>query len=416
MRVLHLTTYPVAIPRHGGQARVANILATYAAAGIESRFVAVYQPEIYGPDGVYGADSVGPHDIPFPRDSVHRRRDLPLCTDLASGQFAAADPVAWAHFEEQLVRFRPDVVQLEHPWLWPVVARARREGRVAPFRVVYSSQNVEAPLKRHVLEGTDPVVVERVTDEIETLERVVVRNADLVVAVTPRDAATYRAWGAERVLVARNGIAERVVDPPVVAEWRRKLRGVDFALFVGSAYPPNLVGFWDMFAPSLAFLAPHQRIAVVGGITQILTLDARFAAWREVNASRLLLLGEQDERVLGALLRLASCIVLPITVGGGSNIKTAEAIFARTLVVGTTVSLRGYEDVVAELSGIYCADEPATFRRLVKAALDGGLPRPEAAPEVRRRVLWQETLAALPEAVAALARGVPEVAAAELRP
>ncbi len=402
MRVLHLTTYPVELPRHGGQARVSNICATYAAAGITSRVIAVYEPENYGPE------ALGAHDLAFPLDSPHRRRDLPFCTDLASGEFAARDTGAWAHIHKQLLAFRPDVLQLEQPWLWPVVDRARRDAAVPSFRVVYSSQNVEAPLKRRVLQGCAAEQVETVVAEIEALEQAVTRAADLVVAVTASDARTYEVLGARRVILARNGIVERAVDPELLAYWKKVLRGIDFALFVGSAYPPNVAGFWEMFAPSLAFLAPHQRILVVGGISHVLPTHPGFSRWREVNASRLLFLGPREEAVLAVLLELAACIVLPITTGGGSNIKTAEAIYSRKPIVGTTTSFRGYEDVVAELSGIHRTDDPGEFRRQVKRAIDGLVPRPvDDRLELRRRVLWKEALAALPRELRSLARDVP---------
>src|SRR5262249_17297533 len=97
VRVLHLVTYPVVVPLHGGQAGVANIAATYARAGVTSRVIAVYQPEIYG------GDRVGPHDIAFPVDSPQRRTALFLCTDLASGDFAVEDAEAYAYFRRQFL-------------------------------------------------------------------------------------------------------------------------------------------------------------------------------------------------------------------------------------------------------------------------------------------------------------------------
>lgn len=394
MRVLHLSTYPVAVPRHGGQARVANLARVYEAAGIESRVIAVYEPEHYG-----GA-LLGPHDVPFPWDSPHRDTGLPFCTDLASGEYAAGDPSAWGRLQREVTVFRPEVIQLEQPWLWPFLRRLRAERAAPPFKVVYSSQNLEAPLKARMLEGQPPALVDRVVARIEALERELAAAADLTVAVTAADAEVYRAWGARRVVVAPNGVVERAVDPERVRDWEARLRGRRFALFVGSAYPPNVRGFWEMFAPSLAFLAPDERVVVVGGIGSIV-MDAPSArVWERLNASRLECVGMQEEADLAALLALAACVVLPITIGGGSNIKTAEAILSGRPVVGTTTSFRGYE-ALASLPGLHQTDDPAEFRRLVRQALD----RP-AAPadrtEARRRVLWTHTLGNLPADLAAL--------------
>jgi hypothetical protein len=103
------------------------------------------------------------------------------------------------------------------------------------------------------------------------------------------------------------------------------------------------------------------------------------------------------------LLALAACIVLPITFGGGSNIKTAEALFSGRPVIGTTHSLRGY-DFARRLPHVYCTDEPNEFRRLTRAAIDDRLPPPATPddPALRASVLWKNTLAGVPQALAAL--------------
>jgi glycosyltransferase involved in cell wall biosynthesis len=411
MRVLQLTTYPVKVPRHGGQARVANIERTYGAAGITTRVLAVYYPEYYAKDV---ADE---RDLPVREDAVQRRESPPLCTDIASGEFAAADAGAWSDVLAQITAFAPDVVQLEQPWLWPVVRRLRAGACEAPFRLVYSSQNVEAPLKARLLADHPVELVRSVVDRITGLEREVVAAADLTIAVTESDAETYREWGARQVLVAPNGIVERPVDPERVRAWDAHLGGNRFALFVGSTHPPNVSGFWEMFAPSLAFLAPDERILVVGGISDIIVDSPLYRRWAHINASRLERAGVQSEENLAALIALASCIVLPITIGGGSNIKTAEAIFSGRPVVGTSLSFRGFEAALS-LPRVYRTDDPAEFRRLVKRAIEGSLPPGGAdRPDIRRRVLWSETLKALPAEVRKLVQPAAAVGAtpAEVR-
>jgi glycosyltransferase involved in cell wall biosynthesis len=399
VRVLHLSTYPVEVPRHGGQARVANLMRVYEAAGIATRLIAVYEPEYYT------GDLVGSADIPFPADSTHRNRQFPFCTDLASGEFLARDAGAWKELARNVASFRPDVIQLEQPWLWPAAKRLRAEAVVPAFRVVYSSQNIEAPLKRRLLSGYEQGLVGPIIAQIESLEREIVAVADLTIAVTASDATVYHEWGARHVIVAPNGIVERTLDPALVRAREARLDGRRFALFVGSAYPPNVTGFWDMFAPSLAFLAPDELVMVVGGISTIILDAPTCRAWEQLNASRIERAGVQSEDNLAVLLSLASCVVLPITVGGGSNIKTAEAILSGKPIVGTTLSFRGYETMTG-LPRVHRTDEPAEFRRLVKRALEGSLSAggPER-PEVRRRVLWNETLSLVPGEIAALVAG-----------
>lgn len=397
MRILQLATYPSRIPRHGGQARVSNIRAVLAAAGHEVHSLAVYEPENYG------GDALEPHDIEFPLDSPFRHAKLPFLTDCASGQFLAGDERAWRAFAQAMKRFAPQVVSLEQPWLLPAVMRWRTEHPERPVALVNSSQNIEAPLKREILADWPGAEVEMAVRRIEALEREAAQVCDLSIACTEDDAAELVAMGARRVVVAGNGIVERTVDPQRVADWNWHLGGRRLALFVGSAYPPNAEGFWEMFAPSLAFLAPDQRILGVGGVSGLVTAHPEYKRWEGINASRFVPAGIQSEEALGALLALAACIVLPITKGGGSNIKTAEAVHTGKPVVGTTKSFRGYERVLA-LPGVHRADEPAEFKRLTRAALDEALPA--AGPDdraLRDSVLWRETLKGLPAEFAALA-------------
>jgi hypothetical protein len=396
MRVLQLTVYPIEQPRHGGQARCANLRAALEAQGHEVRTLAVYEPEHYG------GDAVGAHDIPFPGHSTYRKHALPLCVDYASGDFLAAVDGARQHLDDVASSLRPDVLLLEHPWHWPAAEHLRARSTTPPS-IVYSSHNIEAPLKAAILAGVDPDAAERIVASIEARERALCAAADLCIAVTDADADVLRGFGARRVIVASNGIVERRVDERHLRDWQWFLGGKRFALFVGSAYPPNAVGFWDMMGPSLAFLPPDERVLAVGGVCKLLVEHPTYLQWEGVNAARLETAGVQSEDALGVLLTLASCILLPITFGGGSNIKTAEAIFANRPVIGTTHSLRGYE-FARRLPHVHCTDDPVEFRRLVRLALDERLPAPQAAddPALRASVLWRHTLAGVPAAIASL--------------
>jgi hypothetical protein len=363
--------------------------------------VAVYESENYG------GSAVGSQDIEFPLDSSFRHPELPFLTDYDSGRFLAGDERAYRKFARTMDRFSPHVVTLEQPWLLPGFDRWRRERPQRHVALVYSSQNIEAPLKREILADQPVDLVDEAASRIDALERDAAQRADLTIACTADDGASLRAFGARRVAVAGNGIVERAADAVHVANWSRRLGERRFALFVGSAYPPNADGFWEMFSPSLAFLAPDQRILGVGGVCGVVTAHPSYQTWEGINASRFVPEGPLSEQALGALTTLATCIVLPITKGGGSNIKTAEAVHTGKPVIGTTKSFRGYERVLS-LPHVYRVDGPLRFRQLTRAALDGTLPPPGPDDrELRDSVLWRETLKALPGEFEALADGLP---------
>ncbi len=386
MRILQLSTYPLAMPRHGGQIRAAELRRVMETAGHEVRSIAVYPAESYG-----GA-AVGDHDVAFPIGSTFRNPSTPYLSDVDAGRYLAGDTNAYARFCTEVRTFGPDVVMLEQCFLWPAVRRLLEEIPETRFKVVYSSQNMESELKREVLRGVPEAVVTTAVREIAALEADLARAAHLAIACTDADASALKSLGARNVLVAANGSSRKTASEQTLQSWKDHLKDARFALFVGSGHPPNADGFWTMFAPSLAFLAPDQCVIAVGGVGTLLPRHETFQRWDQINASRLRCAGMLEDESLAALLALAACVVLPIAGGGGSNIKTAEALINARLVIGTSASFRGYTGV-DRLQGVHRADEPLQFRRLVKAALDGELAGCNAGNPDRDAFLWTSTLA-----------------------
>lgn len=405
-RVLQLTTYPLKSPRHGGQLRCAAIRERYRALGLEVQTIAV----IHGTD--YRAADHEQNDIVLPADSAFFDPAFPRFTDLQSGVFVRDDAQVWQGFRGFLNRFQPDVIQLEQPWLYPAVRRWLDErgagGRTRP-RLVYSSQNIEWKLKRdeRAAESGADDGQEREVARVESLERELVRASDLVVACTEAELDELRAMADDRGVprrtyaTAANAIAPFEADPQRIRAMRDRL-GLDcYPLFIGSAHPPNADGFWDMLAPSLAFLRPDEKIVVAGGVGHLLRNDKRYRAWSGINEPRLCVLGEVERDDLSALLYGAAVIVLPITTGGGSNLKTAEAIYSGRPILATPHALRGYGDA-AQWPTITVADTADGFRRALRALLDAPPRERETPTHTRNAVTWDHTLTPLAAAMGVL--------------
>lgn len=408
MRVLQLVTYPLKVPRHGGQLRCAAIRECYRALGLEVETVAV----LHGND--YRPAEHERNDIVLPPDHPGFDPAFPRMTDLQRGRVLAGDARAWAGFRDLLDRLRPQLVQLEQPWLYPAVRRWLDERafdeRDRP-RLVYSSQNIEWKLKRDEAPAgvATGAAYAREVAAVEALERELVRAADLVVACTDEelaqlrelagDAATARAW-----ITAPNAIAPFMPDPARVAAMKQRLGLERYPLFVGSAHPPNVDGFWRMLAPSLAFLRPDEKIVVAGGVGHMLRQHPLYAAWSGINEPRLAILGEVERDDLLALLGGAAAVLLPITTGGGSNLKTAEAIYSGRPVLATPHALRGYGDA-SRWPTLRVTGAPDEFRRHLRALLDGPEPVPPADhARSRTDVTWARALEPLAEAVLRLQR------------
>lgn len=398
--VLVLGSYPAAQPRHGGQVRLAQVVQAYRARGHRVTLATFYPGH-----GVYHSAGLGPADVALPLEGLRtwRGQNVGFLEDLVSGDLVGADDARIAALESHAGPV--DLVHLEQPWLLPVAQRLRERQRVGAFRLVYGSQNIEWRLKQAIFQQyqlTAPPYPEAV-QAIEALERACAQAADIVAAVTEEDARELQSWTRSPVLLASNGIAPWQADPQRVAMWRERLGPDPLALYVASAHPPNIAGFTEACGDSLAPLAPSHRIVLAGGAAEHIIQSAWYKSWEPLNARRVEAVGVVDDDDLSALRELAHTFILPVTSGGGSNLKTAEALYSRKHVIATPLAMRGFEAMAqgAGMPGLCIAAPGRDFIQALERSLDAPLPVHDAASIERLESLtWAHTLRALCDAVA----------------
>jgi glycosyltransferase involved in cell wall biosynthesis len=71
---------------------------------------------------------------------------------------------------------------------------------------------------------------------------------------------------------------------------------------------------------------------------------------------------------LSVIKRCCHGVFLPIRSGGGTNLKTAEALALGKWVVATSTALRGFERF-SRAEGVTVADTPADFRQAMRRTL-----------------------------------------------
>ncbi len=83
---------------------------------------------------------------------------------------------------------------------------------------------------------------------------------------------------------------------------------------------------------------------------------------------------------------------MPITQGGGTNLKTAEALWSGRHVVATTTAMRGFEVFIGQ-QGIHVTNNPAIFKQqLRKVMATSPLELNQLDHESRAIVLWGHCL------------------------
>ncbi|MBN9552624.1 MAG: hypothetical protein J0H31_28165 [Alphaproteobacteria bacterium] len=397
MRYVSLGTFPIWQPVHGGQLRANAVHRVLRDCGWETRHIVVT------PNG--GAKrEMEPGDlfIEMPRRFRKRMARRGWRSDVATAEFITASRSHRREIARFLDGFRPDVIALEQCWLWPAVREYMETcAPEARFSIVYCSQNVEQELlARAKMPGSevDHWSVQRAAD----IESDLATKAGLVVAVSEQDAAYFRKLN-PNVVVAANGIWPRAI-PVGLEHWASRFGGLRTALFVASGHPPNANGFLELTAPDLGFLSPAERIVVVGGVAGQIEHDQRFLRGGDVNNARIELLGVRDAGTLSALIELADVVILPILEGGGTNIKTAEALYNRKSIVATPFAFRGFEQF-KHSRNVRLADNPMDFQDLLVQALRSERydPGPTDVAQLDR-LLWTATLQDLPDQLAALPR------------
>jgi hypothetical protein len=383
-------THSTLRPIHGGQLRSYNIGRALEANGYMVRGIAACFRQA--------------HDIVNERECIldiykARMWKGSVCRGSFSDYFMLHtvndDPELRAEFFRYSGAVRSDIIMLEHPWLWPLV-RLLPDVASGHVPVVYNSQNVEAHLKHKIvadlkLDETEMGVARPLLTAVDEFEREVVTSVKAVTACTTEDAAVFDAWGARRTMVAGNG-SRRPVGTGLRRPFPASLpEGARYAFMVGSGHPPNVTGFENLVLPWLSKLRPGQRVVVAGGASDWIRNRLIETGIADALEGRLVLLGHVSDLALSVLIENAACIMLPIEYGGGSNLKTAEALLSDRRVVASAAAMRGFEPY-RDLPGLTIVDGQADFCTAVLAALEDGSPAPRPFASVKA-LTWEAMLA-----------------------
>lgn len=295
-----------------------------------------------------------PHGVPI--DHIYHDVDL--------GRRAAADARLVTSIIEHLRRHDTSAILLEQPFLVEVAGAA---ADALDIPVVYSCQNVEYRLRRDLERFHDdwrrPTTR---SDQVRKLEQAAVDLAAAVTTICPSDqTAMNEEFGCDSTIVPNgSSVAEvRYGSNPSQAEV------VDF-LFAGSSYWPNIEGFAQIATPSLAFLPPGTKVHVAGSVSSQLLAHPRIIRHQSANASRLALHGFLPMPELVDLMRQSRAVLVPVFIGEGSNLKSADALASGSPVIMTRRATQGYESVLAEDDeGVTVVDDAAEFRAAMSDAL-----------------------------------------------
>jgi hypothetical protein len=396
--ILVVGTYPIVSPRHGGQKRLDAIVEEYKKNFAEVKYVSVFFEGFYAE---YSKD-----DIALGREGEIKVHQSPMTGDITCGESIFYDPEVKEKFSAVLVGMHPDIIHIEQPYPYLGLKPLLDELRLQP-KIIFGSQNIEAPMKGDILkEYNMPIeTTKKIEKDIHVLEKDLSRVSDLTVACTASDLEEHKKMGSRRTVLAANGVSELMTTQTAESYWKNMYESMGIkqtAVFVGSAHPPNWAGFLRMIGKGLGFVPHTARIVAAGSISDFFdreisedSLDIQDVTfWKRAFSA-----GRLSEDKLRAIINVADVILLPITEGGGSNLKTAEAIIADKKVVATSHALRSFE-WFRDFPNVWIADTPEEFKKSITKALAANrVDRTEKQQRQAESVLWENCLKKLIENV-----------------
>lgn len=381
MRILLVSQYPFNPAQHGGQKRVRALAEEYGRRH-ELRHMGVFWPGSYQAHKSDNSTNLVIKDAGL----LEAKNRKPEMQEVLLSTSLTRDRSLNQKVTKIIQQYKPHIIHIEQPYLVSEI-RLITNRLELPTVIIHGSQNVEGLLKRGIYKTSlDKARFKELINATTEIEKRAVCDADINLAVSYSDIAALRTANRERWWLVGNGTDYK--PPATPLSLLNGGAGLSRIVFIGSAHPPNYKGVEALLSDT-RFLEGRATLQVVGGAGEYLRsqYDQNSLFWRGKKA-----IGKVNEDKLRLYLEQADIIVLPIQIGGGSNLKTAEAISTGKKVVATSFAFRGFEAYMS-LPGIYIGDSKSAFKAVLREALGAPAPRYTFRHKrIIRQLQWQFVL------------------------
>jgi len=389
MNILTLSCYNPSSRSHGGEIRLSEIIRFFQSEGHHVISGGLLSSETYAenhyflkrPDNSYLSRYV---ENPF------------LMEDYAVGMEAFHNESVSQELLQRL-DVKPDALFVEQPWMFGLATRLRdRLHKTLP--IIYGSQNIESKLKRTILQTYfSDQYAELCSELIAQMESEAIQNCDGYVAVTEQDLnwiRSQRPGSNEISVLAPNAGNIPVMHPEAIEASTEITKHKKYALFVASGHPPNIKGFFDMMGGHCGSFSGDQLLVLAGSVGEGVYHDPKYNEIQTLH-KHITLAGVISSTILQNLIFCSHQILLPITQGEGSNLKTAEALLSGKPIVATSLSFRGYEQF-QHLPHVTIADSPINFKAAISKNMQAAYtPSAVSIPDLYSPLTWSSSLSSL---------------------
>lgn len=385
-KILQLTTYDIDDADHGGKLRCLNI----------NRSLSCYFEIVTMSIEISDSEEVNGFKYKLDRDKFYAIGGNKYLIDIGINDYINKCNYLLIDIEEKVSNFNPDIIIFEQPYLWPLFKRIIKKLKKKVF-LVNSTQNIEYELKKEIyfsrFKKSDS---ELLLGKVFKLEKELAENSNMSISVSNKDHDYVSSINPEiPSYIFGNGSSTPTFNNKS-DKWLNKFKetGKKNLVFVGSAHPPNIDGLKALVIESNRLGDDSlYNLWVLGGVAEFIKDDdeikSYFPSWVHV-------VGKVSSEDLDSAILAADGILLPIWHGGGSNLKTAQAILSGNFILASNYAFRGFEKFT-KLPNVIIRNTP---EELAYALKNIDIPSEKVLQnidEIAKDLTWDGILNTLPE-------------------
>jgi hypothetical protein len=333
-KILQLTTYPIYNPDHGGKLRCYNIKKS-----LENEF----EIKTLSFDVVEN-ESIHDFSVNLSTEKFNEVVESNLFFDWGINNYLENNLLLEKEIFDSIKKYSPDIIIVEQGFLWPMVKKMYQNNIIdKDVFIIYSSHNIEYQMKREIYSNNfKNEKLEKYVTLVKELEYDMIHHANLILGVSDYDVNYIKEIVPNKnIYLYKNG-HNGLIKTNLKDKWKEKFKiSKRNWIYVASWHGPNINGLYDLITNGL--LEEEEKnisLWVFGSVGDGMKYEYNIDI--PINSS-VKLIGPSSEEDIDSAIISSTGIVLPIWEGGGSNLKTAQALLSGRKIVASDFAFRGFE-------------------------------------------------------------------------
>lgn len=331
-KVLQLTTYDIDDADHGGKLRCLNFRNALSK-DFNVKTMSIEVSDI---------ESINDFKYKLDKEKFDLIGGNKYLIDVYINRYIEEYAYLLTDIKEKFDSFDPDIIIFEQPYLWPVFENFINEKRNR--FIINSTQNIEVELKREIYSTRfEARQANSLICEVENVEASLANCSNVSISVSEKDCSYVRSinpsissyvYGNGSSIPKENGCSNK---------WKKRFSEIAKynLVFVGSAHPPNIDGLKALINACNDLGGEfYCQLWILGGVAEFIRDDKEMS---KMLPSWVRVLGSQSASDIDAAILASDGVILPIWHGGGSNLKTAQAILSGKFILASDYAFRGFE-------------------------------------------------------------------------